>query len=1018
MQNLANVDVMREEMERLFGAHHGENEDETVAEMRKFLVRHQDSSKHARHLQPTRFHARVVHVQPFFRGLQQHDAQELLLQVMDVVHEGEVKRMAMRRRDKAKKMLKQLEAEEVAETGAAAAAEEAAEAAALEATTAAAAAEAAAKVLESSGGAAALGPAPRPPRISAWAKKCVPGAAAPVKVAARNDVQEVRVAIDVANAAAAAAAKAARDARESQIYATLTPRPTFVQSLFGGRLCKHRECLRCGHCETMLCHEASFFEIEMELPQKRVEEDAIPPLGAAAGPGKEDRWSQSRAASRSEKLQAEKKEKRAAAKESAAALAAQLEESSFEPTRWRRLRNEPKEKQDSAWVTKKSTSRGDLAEFILHVAPLDYLEAHALAKLSKKNLKKRKEDDLRRYCTEILALQQHQAEGGAIAGEAAKKKATAKVEVKATKPGAVAAAEVEEADDELADFDATCWQPCKDAPGPKETKQWAVGMSASKADLAKFILRVAPTDFVDEHHLPRNAKYLKKNKELTLYCRQVFAILAYEMAAKVTATSKEEVEVDFVSDVMAEVESEAGADAAAEVLAATEDLAAESAPAPAAGEEKEPESTPASTSATSEIENGTNETPSPAACTVTAANTASTTEVKNEGKDAAPAPAAAAKEAANDIASASASPAADPKVEIQTHDCRNVFSEVWIQLGMQSLTGTIAPSKVVRVPILPQHLPQFDALSLEGCLAAFSAPELMLRELGQAIDCSECKMRTDSKQRYSIVETPPCLSLLLKRFTQQQVLTTFTQKPKRRRGKKKKKNRNGGNNGNDGNGKQVTQLVTTSVKNSAAIKFPIVLRLDHFSSTLAADADGKLHIVAPPSNSIDEASAPIPVEQVSAPAAAAVDQVSTAAPAAECGAVEKKMKRKVPSKGVYVLKGIVEHSGTMRGGHYVAYVHRSPPVLPAQHRGAGADAGADEAKSADADTEAKSADADSAALGKGDASSPSLAEDEAGRIEAARRGEWFFASDANVRRVTEAAVLKAQAYVLFYRKVL
>ena len=82
------------------------------------------------------------------------------------------------------------------------------------------------------------------------------------------------------------------------------------------------------------------------------------------------------------------------------------------PGEWRRLRNEPKEKQDSAWCGSDATSRVDLAKFILHVAPLDYLEAHALAKLSIKTLKKRRVGALRRYCTEILALQQQDHPGG------------------------------------------------------------------------------------------------------------------------------------------------------------------------------------------------------------------------------------------------------------------------------------------------------------------------------------------------------------------------------------------------------------------------------------------------------------------------------------------------------------------------------------------------------------------------------------------------------------------------------
>ncbi|PNH09259.1 Ubiquitin carboxyl-terminal hydrolase 16 [Tetrabaena socialis] len=65
----------------------------------------------------------------------------------------------------------------------------------------------------------------------------------------------------------------------------------------------------------------------------------------------------------------------------------------------------------------------------------------------------------------------------------------------------------------------------------------------------------------------------------------------------------------------------------------------------------------------------------------------------------------------------------------------------------------------------------------------------------------------------------------------------------------------------------------------------------------------------------------------------------------------------------YDLLGVVEHSGAMRYGHYVAYVKRSNPAGSAG--GAGA-------------------------------------------------SQWYYCSDSTVRPVTEAQVLRAQAYILLY----
>ncbi|XP_010158954.1 PREDICTED: ubiquitin carboxyl-terminal hydrolase 16 isoform X2 [Eurypyga helias] len=88
-------------------------------------------------------------------------------------------------------------------------------------------------------------------------------------------------------------------------------------------------------------------------------------------------------------------------------------------------------------------------------------------------------------------------------------------------------------------------------------------------------------------------------------------------------------------------------------------------------------------------------------------------------------------------------------------------------------------------------------------------------------------------------------------------------------------------------------------------------------------------------------------------------------------------KTKVP----YALYGVVEHSGTMRSGHYTAYAkmrsmnnHLSDLVLRGQ--------------------------------------SPQASETEPAK------GQWFHISDTHVQAVSAARVLSAQAYLLFYERLL
>uniref|UniRef100_A0A672HR90 Ubiquitin carboxyl-terminal hydrolase n=1 Tax=Salarias fasciatus TaxID=181472 RepID=A0A672HR90_SALFA len=80
---------------------------------------------------------------------------------------------------------------------------------------------------------------------------------------------------------------------------------------------------------------------------------------------------------------------------------------------------------------------------------------------------------------------------------------------------------------------------------------------------------------------------------------------------------------------------------------------------------------------------------------------------------------------------------------------------------------------------------------------------------------------------------------------------------------------------------------------------------------------------------------------------------------------------------LYSLYGIVEHSGSMRGGHYTAYVKVRVPQRRTEHVNGSAK----------------------------DASSSS-------------QGQWVYVSDTTVQTVPESRVLNSQAYLLFYEEML
>lgn len=93
---------------------------------------------------------------------------------------------------------------------------------------------------------------------------------------------------------------------------------------------------------------------------------------------------------------------------------------------------------------------------------------------------------------------------------------------------------------------------------------------------------------------------------------------------------------------------------------------------------------------------------------------------------------------------------------------------------------------------------------------------------------------------------------------------------------------------------------------------------------------------------------------------------------------------------LYSLYGVVEHSGSIHGGHYVAYVKVRPQLDENDYRWQFLP------KNQNKGEQPKGA--------KGEPENPP--------------GKWYYVSDSFVSEVTEQKVLKAQAYLLFYERIL
>ncbi|KAL0129373.1 hypothetical protein PUN28_004220 [Cardiocondyla obscurior] len=108
------------------------------------------------------------------------------------------------------------------------------------------------------------------------------------------------------------------------------------------------------------------------------------------------------------------------------------------------------------------------------------------------------------------------------------------------------------------------------------------------------------------------------------------------------------------------------------------------------------------------------------------------------------------------------------------------------------------------------------------------------------------------------------------------------------------------------------------------------------------------------------------------------------------------INRKKPR--LYALYGVVEHKGTVHGGHYVAYVKVRMSICPGQSRWEFLRQNQDPKT----DNESNSLDSEEATA--------SVVEPPPGR--------WYYVSDSRVSEVDETTVLQSQAYLLFYERIL
>ncbi|KAG5888954.1 hypothetical protein JTB14_012213, partial [Gonioctena quinquepunctata] len=98
------------------------------------------------------------------------------------------------------------------------------------------------------------------------------------------------------------------------------------------------------------------------------------------------------------------------------------------------------------------------------------------------------------------------------------------------------------------------------------------------------------------------------------------------------------------------------------------------------------------------------------------------------------------------------------------------------------------------------------------------------------------------------------------------------------------------------------------------------------------------------------------------------------------------------TKVLYSLYGVVEHSGSIHGGHYVAYIKVRPPLEENSYRW----------QYLPKNQKEKTDNSPNDALGE-----PEVPP-----------GKWYYVSDSHAAEVQESKVLSAQAYLLFYERIM
>lgn len=134
-------------------------------------------------------------------------------------------------------------------------------------------------------------------------------------------------------------------------------------------------------------------------------------------------------------------------------------------------------------------------------------------------------------------------------------------------------------------------------------------------------------------------------------------------------------------------------------------------------------------------------------------------------------------------------------------------------------------------------------------------------------------------------------------------------------------------------------------------------------------------------------------------------------------------------KLMYSLYGIVEHSGSLYGGHYVAYVKVRPNLSPDDPRwrflpkGSKVELDQTDEQKVRLEQALHNTRPENSRLKAGDSDDSSSSEssdeikNEAPPMPATPPGKWYYVSDSCVQETTEEKVQNAQAYLLFYERI-